>query len=167
MKKSLEASGRQGVKRVGASLAVLGTLLAAGVTVAQSASANTGGGGCRDKGYAGETYGISELPCSWGDGGHGVFGKTNYRNPNNVSVYPCAQLLRVNSDGSTTQVADFGCLGKWLSSNQSDGSIQFNTGTIGVSNGTYVVQAGYWEYDPNGNLVYIVGAQGSKVQVYG
>ncbi|MFF7755057.1 hypothetical protein ACFZCP_38920 [Streptomyces sp. NPDC007971] len=164
MRKTL---GRQGVKRAAATLTIVGTLLATGVTVAQSASANTGGGGCRDKGYAGETYGITELPCSRGDGSRGVYGETNYRNPNKVSIFPCAQLLKVNSDHTTTQVADFGCLGKWLTSNKDDGSIQFNTSTIGVSNGTYVVQAGYWEYDPNGNLVYILGAQGTPVQVFG
>ncbi|MER6735544.1 hypothetical protein [Streptomyces puniciscabiei] len=167
MKKPLGTSGRQGVKRAAATVTIVGALLAGGVTLAQSASANTGGGGCRDKGYVGETYGITELPCSWGDGGHGIYGKTNYRNPNGVSIFPCAQLLRVNADNSTTQVGDFGCLGKWLTSNQPDGSIQFNTGTLGVSNGTYVVQAGYWEYDPSGNLVYIVGAQGARVQVFG
>ncbi|MEV6118861.1 hypothetical protein AB0L59_42000 [Streptomyces sp. NPDC052109] len=164
MRKTL---GRQGVKRAAATLTIVGTLLATGVTLAQSASANTGGGGCRDKGYADETYGISELPCSRGDGGHGVKGETNYKNPNHVGIFPCAQLLKVNSDHSTTQVGNFGCLGKWLASNQDDGSIQFNTGTLVVPNGTYVVQAGYWEYDPNGNLVYIVGAQGTPVQVYG
>ncbi|AGS66895.1 hypothetical protein [Streptomyces collinus] len=164
MRKTL---GRQGVKRAAATLTIVGTLLTTGVTVAQSASANTGGGGCRDKGYADETYGIAELPCRWGDGSRGIYGEINYKNPNNISIFPCAQLLKVNSDHTTTQVANFDCLGKWLTSNRADGSIQFNTKTIGVSNGTYVVQAGYWEYDPNGNLVYIVGAQGRQVQVFG
>ncbi|MEU6173322.1 hypothetical protein ABZ832_15515 [Streptantibioticus parmotrematis] len=159
--------GPSGAKRAAAALVIFGTLLATGATMAPSASANTSDGGCRDKGYAGETYGISELPCSVGDHGTGVAGKINYKNPNHVNIFPCAQLLQVNADNTTTQVANFGCLGIWLSSNQDDGSIQFNTKDIGVHNGTYIVQAGYWEYDPSGNLVYILGAQGSRVQVYG
>ncbi|GHE15543.1 hypothetical protein [Streptomyces alanosinicus] len=167
MNTTVGRSTRQRARQVAATLTVVGTLFAAGATMAQSASANTGGGGCWDKGYVSETYGITELPCSHGDGSRGVRGETNYRNPNNISIFPCAQLLKANPDHSTIQVGNFGCLGQWVKSTERDGSIQFNTSTIGVSNGTYVVQAGYWEYDEKGNLVYILGAQGTPVQVFG
>ncbi|WP_371616468.1 hypothetical protein [Streptomyces sp. NBC_00454] len=151
-------SGRRGPQRVAAALTIAGTLLAGGVVSAQDASANTGGGGCRTSGWASETLGISERPCAYGDGGYGVYGQHGYRNPNGVNILPCAQLLRVNSNGSTTQVADYGC-GSWTTST----NFTFNTGAIGTQDGTYVVQAGYWV--ANGG--YVTGAQSARVTVYG
>ncbi|MBC3840394.1 hypothetical protein GXW82_09690 [Streptacidiphilus sp. 4-A2] len=136
---------------------IAGTVLAGGMVAATSASAATGGGGCRN-GWVGEAGGVDLLPCGYGDGGSGVYGVIHVSDPSGLAVDECAQLLRVNSNGSTTQVADYGCSG-WVS-----GSFTWQTPDIGASSGTYVVQTGFWA-TVNGNYAYYGGAQSPRVSV--
>ncbi|MEV6671726.1 hypothetical protein [Streptomyces sp. NPDC051162] len=81
-------------------------------------------------------------------------------NPNAIGIFPCAQLLQVNGDGSTTQVGDYGCLGSWTS-----GAPDLVKGPIGVHQGTYVVQAGFWA-TINGHYGYYGAAQSQRITVY-
>ena len=158
--------GRQETKRIAAALAVAGTLLVGGVVTAQNASANTTAGKqCRLGGPASETYGISDDPCATGDGSRGVEDSATFTNPGNVSIKVCAQLLAVNSNGSTTQVGDYGCNAAYSTARTITLKTTLHT-DIGIPEpgGTFVVQAGYWE---NGGTTYVTGAQSGRVQVYG
>ena len=158
MSKSLSnGAGRRSKARLAATAVMAGAVLAGGLVAATDASAATSGGGCRS-GWVGEAGGVSLLPCGYGDGVNGVYGVINISDPSGLAVDDCAQLLRVNSNGSTTQVADYGCLG-WTTGNDT-----FNTGDRAVPSGTYVVQTGFWA-TVNGNYGYYGGVQSPRIYV--
>ncbi|WP_190187310.1 hypothetical protein [Streptomyces cirratus] len=138
----------------------MATVLAGGLATAESASANTSPGGCRTTGWASEPGGVQLWPCSSGDGSVGINATVHIRNPNAIDIFPCAQLLQVNSNGTTTQVGDFGCIGAWT-----NGAPDLRKGPIGVHQGTYVVVSGFWA-TIDGHYGYYGGAQSATIKVF-
>ena len=144
-------------KRLAMAAAMTGILLVGGVLSAPSAQAAIGGGGCRLKGWAGSVPGVLLLPCSMVGAEGTIMGQINVQNPNGLFIDSCAQLLRVNNDGSTSLDTDYGC--HLYADNK------FTWFTDGVYPtpyyGTYVVQTGFWY---NGN--YYGGAQSARITIY-
>ena len=132
--------------------------LAGGATIstATDAQANWGGGGCRTTGWAGTTPGVTLLPCSGGGWGNAIAGDAYFQNPNLLNIDVCEQLLRVNSDGSTSWAHDYGCFG-WTTSQ----GLSYSTGFYAPGTGTYVVQIGYW-YDGS----YYGNAQSARISIF-
>ncbi|MEV6012590.1 hypothetical protein AB0M29_38095 [Streptomyces sp. NPDC051976] len=140
-------------RAVAAGLA-LGTMLAAAIALAPTASAN-GGGGCR--GFAYIEGGISLDSCSgWAENDpQHLFGQIGYIG---VNIDPCAQL--VNAD-THQWVHDFGCLGWSTTYTKHYGP--WMDSWMDVPKGRYYVQVGAWvNYD---TLHYIANVQSPVVTV--
>ena len=145
-------------RRVAATVGIAGALAAGALITAPGAQANVGGGGCRTTGWAGTTPGVLLLPCSQeGWLADSIQAYIQVQNPNRLNIDSCAQLLRVNSNGSTTQVGDYKCNG-WVSAT---GFGWFSGTCFFPGAGTYVVQTGYWY-----NNSYYGGAQSARITVY-
>ncbi|MFJ4094574.1 hypothetical protein ACIPYS_23570 [Kitasatospora sp. NPDC089913] len=157
MLRTIRTHRRRATRTVAAS-----TLTAAALTMvlagAQGASAaTTAGQQCRGTGWGSIAQGVNSYPCAQGNGLTGISGSIDYDNLNHLNILPCAELLLVNSNGSTTSVRDFGC-GAWSTA----GRQQFYTATrTGLPVGTYVVAAGFWY-----NGTYYGNLQSGRVSVF-
>ncbi|MFF4579805.1 hypothetical protein [Streptomyces sp. NPDC001389] len=148
--------------RKGRALALAGmvvALMGGALIAAPAAQANVSDGGCRTSGYAGTTPGVNILPCAYPGGWwpDSIQAYVQVQNPNRLNIDSCAQLLRVNSNGSTTQVSDFGCNG-WTSAT---GFGWYSDSLATPGYGTYVVQTGYWYAGQ-----YWGGAQSARITIY-
>ena len=166
---------RRAIAMTAAALALAG---GATVTIASPASADTTDGGCRGAAdsdpnnhnnpgvWAQEPGGVLLMPCSSGDHTNpngGIYASLYFDGPANLSVYPCAQLIKIG----TGQVADFTCIGDWLPANSDEtygGWQPYPMGFYEATPGEYVVQAGYWA-TINGVYGYYGGAQSWPVWV--
>ncbi|MBF9072820.1 hypothetical protein [Streptacidiphilus fuscans] len=75
-----------------------------------------------------------------------------------IGTDACAQLLRVNSNGSTTEVHDYGCNG-WAPL----GYYAVNWNAYYPGDGTYVFQYGYWGTPPGGSYGYWGNVQSPRI----
>ncbi|MFC9930943.1 hypothetical protein [Streptomyces sp. NPDC127190] len=151
--------------RVATAAAFTGALLAAGVVTGQAAQANVSSGSCRLSGYASEPGGILLKPCSIGlvfEGSDQIGGEIYVQNPNHMPIDVCAQVERVNANGTTSQAYNLECVG-WSSSATQD--VYAPNWWGDPSQGTYVVQAGYWA-TINGVYAYYGGAQSGRIQEF-
>jgi hypothetical protein len=147
-------------RKAAAALLASATVLG-GLAAAPSASADSGGG-CRGAGNP-VADGIYDNPCAYLDPiTNDVYAHIQMGNTaNEIPFDVCAQLLRVNADRSTTEVADYGCYG-WV-----DRDIyysEFDTREISVSAGTYVVRSGFWA-TVNGVYAYYGDVESPRVYV--
>ncbi|MEU3317419.1 hypothetical protein ABZ743_32740 [Streptomyces sp. NPDC006662] len=146
-------------RRAVATVGVVTTLFAGALIAAPQAQANVSSGGCRTAGYAGTTPGVNILPCAYPGTwwANSIQAYVQVQNPNRLDVNSCAQLLRVNGDGSTTQVTNFGCNGP----SSATGFGWYSNSLATPGNGTYVVQTGYWYAGQ-----YWGGAQSARITIY-
>ncbi|MFF8431026.1 hypothetical protein ACF07Y_39015 [Streptomyces sp. NPDC016566] len=160
---------RRGVT-LAASMLLAGAIVGPGAT---SASASTRGGGCRstDAGWAHVPGGFLLNPCLYGDGYESVWGALQAENPNRVNADYCAQLLRVDAQGSTTVERDYGCSGwtnTYLTIENAPGeelsNWHYKGNTDGAGPGIYVLQIGFWA-TINGNYAYYGNAQSPRVYI--
>jgi hypothetical protein len=98
-------------------------------------------------------------PCVRTDGGLAVAASTSVQNPGEVLVDNCAQVYRVNSDGGTTRVHDFGCAG-W----RSDAQFRWDTSWTFPGHGTFVIEAGFWA-TIDGSYGYNGGARSGRITI--
>ncbi|MBX7553549.1 hypothetical protein [Streptomyces sp. NPDC004232] len=149
---------RRPIAMISTAAAATAVVFAGGLIGAPSAQAAMSSGGCRLTGWAGTNPGVSLYPCDF-QGAEGSIGlDVKISNPNGLNIDPCAQLLLVNANGSTSWSSDLGCHGwttstfeQWIDSAY----------PAGYANGTYVMQVGYWY---NGS--YYGNAQSARIQLY-
>lgn len=154
-------------------LGVVGCLAFAGAAFGTtSASAQVSGGGCRDTVM--EPGHVEMNSCAFAADNDwystriypAVMTITHLWYPGDPDqVDPCAQLLRVNGDGSLTQVHDFVCAG-WVGPGQG-GATQNNWDATdrawsAPAGGTYVVQSGFWA-TVNGHYGYYGNVQSPRI----
>ncbi|MFG2721658.1 hypothetical protein ACGFW5_25700 [Streptomyces sp. NPDC048416] len=75
-----------------------------------------------------------------------------------IGTDACAQLLRVNNDGSTTPVHDYGCHGR-----EPLGYYAASWSAYYPGGGTHVFPYGYWGTPPGGSYGYYGGVQSPRV----
>nr|BFD80690.1 hypothetical protein StreXyl84_00910 [Streptomyces sp. Xyl84] len=158
-----------------AQLGVVACLAFAGVTLGTTtASAEVWGGGCRA--YVMEPGDVEMDSCAYAADTSNSWNSTRIYpavstiehqwNPGDPDqVDPCAQLMRVNPDGSLTQIHDFVC-GGWVGPGQGGPSQNEWSGTdrawSAPAGGTYVVQSGYWA-TVNGHYGYYGNVQSPRI----
>jgi hypothetical protein len=119
--------------------ATVGALALGGVAVsAGSASADP----LLCRGAATEPVGVHLDSCIGGNAS-GLYAQISVSvDPGGTAAYPCAQLWRVNGDGTESFVHDYQCPGHWYYPGQ--GTVWTSAAYLPPSGSTYVVRVGYW-----------------------
>ncbi|MBX7548064.1 hypothetical protein [Streptomyces sp. NPDC004232] len=138
-----------------AALTLASAALLGGLVAAPDASA-TDWGGCRA--WEPVAAGVTLSPCAYPTIDGRLNGWTYVSDPAGLNIDVCAQVLRVNPDGSTTEVADLHCAG-W---NKQPWA--FQPGYLSIAPGKYVVQAGFWA-TINGHYGYQGFVQSPRVDI--
>lgn len=135
---------------------------------AGSASATVTNYGCRSDNTGG-TYvnepgniGLDSCgePGEWSDS---IYARVVLDARGSTGGDPCAQLMRVNSNGSLTMVHNYGC-GGWQPLGWTEWDT-FYTDSFQPGRGTYVVQAGFWAQPPGLPYGYYGNVQSPRVTV--
>ncbi len=149
---------RKRVRRITQFAAVCALALGGLAVNAGSASADTPY--CRAS--VTEPVGVHLDSCV-GTDGYGLYAHIDVSvDSGGTPAYPCAQLWRVNGDGTESFVHDYQCMGYWYYPGQ--GGSWSSGSYLPPSGSTYVVRVGYWA-TLNGHYGYYGDVESPTVYV--